>query len=68
MELITVDEDHFVSVPPPQTKSCEDIRRIATADKLVRCYPEVFSRDLGTLPGTVQLRVDENAEPSVTPL
>ena len=67
MELITVVEDHFVSVPPPQKTSCEDIRSIATADKLVRRYPEVFARYLGTLPGTVQLRVDENAEPSITP-
>ena len=25
MELITVHEDHFVSVLPPQKKSCEDI-------------------------------------------
>ena len=43
------------------------IRSIATADELVRRYPEVFAKDLGTLPGTVHLRVDENAEPSVTP-
>ena len=48
-------------------KSCEDIRSIATADKLVRHYPGVFAKDLGTLPGTVHLKVDENAEPSVTP-
>ena len=67
MELITVHEDHFVAVPPPQKKSCEGIRSIATADELVQCYPEVFARDLGTLPGTVHLRVDENAEPSVMP-
>ena len=25
MELITVHKDHFVSVPPLQKKSCEDI-------------------------------------------
>ena len=67
MGLITVHEDHFVSVPPPQKKSCEDIRSIATADELVRRYPEVFAKNLGTLPCTVHLRVDENVEPSVTP-
>ena len=39
-----------------------------TADELVRCYPEVFAKDLGNLPGTVHLRVDENAEPSVMAL
>lgn len=48
-------------------KSCGDIRSIATADELVRRYPEVFAKDLGTLPGTVHLRADENAEQSVTP-
>ena len=66
MELITVHEDYFV--PPPQKKSCEDIQSIATADELVRRYTEVFAKDLGTLRGTVHLRVDENAEPSVTAL
>ena len=67
MELITVHEDYFVSVPPPH-KSCEDIQSIATADELVQCYPEIFAKDLGNLPGTVHLRVDENAEPSVMAL
>ncbi|KAK2564108.1 Retrovirus-related Pol polyprotein from transposon 412 [Acropora cervicornis] len=66
MELITVHEDHFISAPPLQKKSCEDIRSITTADELVRRYPEVFAKDLGTLLGAVHLRVDENAEPSVT--
>ena len=47
MELITVLEDHFLSVPPPQKKSCEDIRSIATADELVRRYPEVFAKRSG---------------------
>ena len=67
MELITVHEDHFVSVPPPQKKQCEDIQSIATADELVQRYPEVFSEDLWTVPGTVHLRVEENAGPSLTP-
>lgn len=46
MELITVHEDHFVSVSPPQMKQCEDFQSIATADELVQRYPEVFSEDL----------------------
>ena len=54
-------EDHFVSAPPPQKKSCEDIPSITTADELVRRYPEAFAKDLGALPGTVNLSVDENA-------
>ena len=60
-------EDHFISAPPPQKKSSEDIRSITTADELVRRYAEVFAKDLGTLPGAVHLRADENAEPSETP-
>ena len=42
MELITVHEDDFVSVPPPPKKLCEDIRNISTADELnpplSRCF------------------------------
>lgn len=68
MDLITVHEDHFCLCSTSPKKSCEDIWSIATAGKLVRHYPEVFVKDLGTLPGIVHLRVDENAEPSVTPL
>ena len=67
MDLITVHEDHFCLCSTSPKKSCEDIWSNATADKLVRHYPEVFVKDLGTLPGIVHLRVDENAEPSVTP-
>ena len=57
MELITMHEYHFVSVPPPQKKRCEDIRSIATTDELVRRYPKVFAKDLGSLPGTVHMKV-----------
>ena len=42
MELITVHEDDFVSVPPTRRKLCEDIRNISTADELnpplSRCF------------------------------
>ena len=67
MDLITVHEGHFCLCSTSPKKSCEDIWSIATAGKLVRHYPEVFVKDLGTLPGTVHLKVDENAEPSITP-
>ena len=68
MDLITVHEDHFCLCSTSPKKSCEDIWSIATAGKLVQHYPEVFVKDLGTLPGIVHLKVDKNAEPSVTPL
>ena len=44
MELITVHEDHFISAPPPQKKSSQDIRNITTADELVPRYPEICQR------------------------
>lgn len=57
MELITVHQDNFVTVPPPHKQLCEDIRKIETADKLVRRH----------VPGTVHLQIDENAELSIMP-
>ena len=67
MELITVHDDKFISVTPPQRESSKELRKLETADELVRRHAEVFSKELGTLPGTVHLQVDENAEPSITP-
>ena len=67
MELITVHQDNFVPVPPPRRQLCEDIRKIETVDELVRRHADVFLKNLGTLPGTVHLQIDENAEPSITP-
>ena len=67
MELIILHEDDFVSVPPPPKKLCEDIRNISTADELYHHYLDVFWKDLGAQPGTVHLRNDKNAKPSVTP-
>ena len=60
---ITLSQFHL----PKRNNVESHIRSIATADKLVQCYPEVCLKDLGTLPGTVYPRVDENAEPSITP-
>ena len=67
MELITVHSDNFISVLPPEKSTHENVRKIETADELIRRHAEVFDKDLGTLPGTVHLQVDEDAEPSITP-
>ena len=67
MELITVHSDNFISVLPPEKSTYEKVRKIETADELIRRHAEVFDKDLGTLPGTVHLQVDEDAEPSITP-
>ena len=38
-----------------------------TADEIVAAYPEVFQRELGALPGTVHLEVEQGATPVVAP-
>ena len=38
-----------------------------TADEIVAGYPEVFQRELGALPGTVHLEVEQGATPVVAP-
>ena len=65
MGLVTVHTQSFVPVSPPERKKSED--KIETAEQLIQQYPDVFSKDLGTLPGTVHLQVDENAKLSITP-
>ncbi|XP_015753943.1 PREDICTED: uncharacterized protein K02A2.6-like [Acropora digitifera] len=67
MGLITVHTQTFVPVSPPERKKSEDINKIETGEQLIQQYPDVFSKDLGTLPGTVHLQIDENAKASITP-
>ena len=67
MGLITVHTQSFVPVSPPERKKSEDINKIETAEQLIQQCPDVLSKDLGTLPGTVHLQVAENAKPSITP-
>jgi hypothetical protein len=43
------------------------IKKIRTTGQLITHHADVFSKELGTLPGTVHLQVDENAEPTITP-
>jgi hypothetical protein len=67
MGLITVHEDKFVSVAPPERERKPKIKKIGTTEQLITHHADVFSKELGTLPGTVHLQVDENAEPTITP-
>ena len=67
MGLITVHTQSVVPVSPPERKKSEDINKIETAEQLIQQCPDVLSKDLGTLPGTVHLQVAENAKPSITP-
>ena len=63
MELITVHQNNFVTVPPPRRQSSEDIWKVETVDELVQRHADVFSENLGTLPGKVHIQIGENAEP-----
>ena len=67
MGLITVHEDKFVSVAPPERERKPKIKKIGTTEQLITHHADVFSKELGTLPATVHLQVDENAEPTITP-
>ena len=62
MGLITVHTQSFVPVCPPESKKSEDINKSEKAEQLIQQYPDVASKDLGTLPGTVHLQVDENVK------
>ncbi|KAK3747217.1 hypothetical protein QZH41_014648 [Actinostola sp. cb2023] len=43
------------------------IERYLNEEELINQYADVFDRDLGTLPGKVQLEVDQGAIPVTTP-
>lgn len=61
MKLITVHDDNFPAV------SLNTVNNVSMNDDLIRKNEDVFSRELGTLPGTVHLQVDEMAQPVIMP-
>ena len=66
MGLITVNTQNFKIAEPPERPRTE-IKSVQTADEAVGSYPEVFQRELGALPGTVLLEVEQGATPVVAP-
>ena len=62
MGLITVHHDKFSSATPPKSESKPKVRKIGNTDELIIHHADVFSKQLGTLLGTVHLQVDENAK------
>ena len=66
MGLITVNEENFKIAQPPHRMSSA-VKSINTTEEIVKHFPEVFQRELGTLPGTVHLEVDQNITPVVVP-
>ena len=66
MGLITVNTQNFKIAKPPERPRTE-VKNVQTADEIVGGYPEVFQRELGALPGTVDLEVEQGATPVVAP-
>ena len=66
MNLITIHKNNFVSRPIPKLKDT-NVSQLATLEGIVKQYPEVFSKPLGSFPGKVKLVVDEDAKPVITP-
>ena len=66
MGLITVNTQNFKIAEPPERPRTE-VKSVQTADEIVASYPEVFQRELGVLPGTVHLEVEQGATPVVAP-
>ena len=66
MGLITVNLQNFkIKEPPARSKA--EIKSVQTMEEIVAHYPEIFQREIGTLPGTVHLEVDQCATPVVAP-
>ena len=66
MGLITVNIQNFKIAKPPERPRTE-VKSVQTADEIVAGYPEVFQRELGVLPGTVHLEVEQSTTPVVAP-
>ena len=66
MGLITVNAENFKTAQPPH-RMRSAVKSLNTTEEIVKHYPEVFQRELGTLPGTVHLEVDQNITPIVAP-
>ena len=66
MGLITINTQNVKITEPPERPRPE-VKRMQTGDQIVASYPELFQRELGTLPGTVHLEVEQDATPVVAP-
>ena len=66
MGLITANTQN-VKIAKPSERPWTEVKSVQTADETVAGYPEVFQRELGALPGTVHLEVEQGATPVVAP-
>ena len=65
MKLITVHQENFTPVAAPK-RGGPDVNQLLTMEKVVKEYPDVFERNLGTFPGKVHLEVDPDIRPVIT--
>ena len=66
MELITVNEENFVTATPKHHKQ-DEVSRLSAGEEVIQRFSDVFDRPLGTFPGKVSLEVEPNAEPVIIP-
>jgi len=66
MGLITINEENFKIAQPPQ-RMRSAVKSLSTIEEIIKHHHEVFQWELGTLPGTVHLEVDQNITPVVAP-
>ena len=66
MGLITVNTQNFKITKPPERPRAE-VKSVQTTEEIIANYPEMFQRELRTLPGTVHLEVEQGATPAVAP-
>lgn len=66
MGLITVNIQNFKITKPPERPRAE-VKSVQTTEEIIAHYPEIFRRELGTLPGTVHLEVEQGVTPVVAP-
>ena len=66
MGLIAVSTQNLTIAKPPERPRAK-VKSVQTADEIVAAYPEVFQRELGAIPGTVHLEVEQGATPVLAP-
>jgi len=66
MGLITINKKKKKIAQPPQ-RMRSVVKSLSTIEEIIKHHPEVFQRELGTLPGTGHLEVDQNITPVVAP-
>ena len=66
MGLITVNTQNF-KITKPLERPRAEVKSVQTTEEIITHYPEIFQWELGILPGTVHLEVEQGATPVVAP-